>query len=283
MSAREPAVTVLTPVFDGEAHLAEALDSVASQTFEDWECVVVDDGSRDASAEIARRFAAADDRFRVHSQENRGQPYALNAGLGLARGRYVAILDADDVALPDRLERQVGRLESDERLGLVGGAVVMIAGDGRDLGLAEYPLGDGEIRQRLEERTAFVHSAATFRRELAIAAGGYRPAARLAEDLDLWLRLAERAALANLADPVVRYRMHPGQLSITRIEEQVMSVQAGLAAARERRAGRPDPLVGVERLDRELLHSLGVDDAAIARMAAETAAWWGRVLERAGD
>ncbi|MFL5825011.1 MAG: glycosyltransferase family 2 protein [Thermoleophilaceae bacterium] len=283
MSAGVPLVTVLTPVFDGEEHLAEALESLRSQTFTDWEGVVIDDGSRDSSAAIARQFAGADARFRVHSQENRGQPHALNTGLELARGRYVAILDADDVALPDRLERQVARLEADPRLGLVGGAVIMIGADGREIGLGEYPLGDPEIRQRLEGQTAFVHSAATFRRELAIDSGGYRPATRLAEDLDLWLRLAERAQLANLPEPVVRYRMHPGQLSITRIEEQVMSVQAGLAAARERRAGRADPLEGVERLDRELLASLGVDDAAIARMAAETASWWGRVLERAGD
>lgn len=283
MSSREPAVTVLTSVYNGEAYLAEALESVLAQSLSDWECIVVDDGSSDGSTEIAQRFANDDSRFRVHVQPNQGLPRALNEGLRQARGRYVAILDADDTALPDRLERQVGHLDANPDVALVGGNVTMISGNGREFGLAEYPLDDEAIRAQLERQTAFVHSAATYRRELVLDAGGYRHVTRLAEDVDLWLRLAERGRLANLAEPVARYRVHATQDSITRMEEQVLAVQAALASARERRAGRPDPLDTVASLDRALINELGVSDAEISRMAALTAAWWGRVLERAGD
>jgi hypothetical protein len=283
MSSREPAVTVLTPVYNGEAYLAEALESVLTQSLPDWECVVVDDGSSDGSPEIARRFAASDSRFRVHVQANQGSPSARNAGIQQARGRYVAILDADDVAVPDRLERQVAFLDAKPDVALVGGNVTMISASGREFGLAEYPLDDEAIRAQLERQTAFVHSAATYRRELVLGIGGYRPVARYAEDLDLWLRLAERGRLANLAAPVVRYRVHATQESITRIDEQVLAVQAVLASARERKAGRPDPLDAVASVERTLMNELGVSDEEIARMATFTAAWWGRVLERAGD
>ncbi len=283
MSTRKPVVTVLTSVYNGEAYLAEALESVLAQTFADWECVVVDDGSTDGTTDIARRFAAADGRFRVHVQANQGTPRAMNAGLQQARGRYVAVLDADDAALPGRLERQVAHLEANPDVALVGGYVKMISSSGDDFGLAEYPVDDEAIRAQLEEQTAFVHSAATYRRELALDAGGYRPILRLAEDLDLWLRLAERGRLANLAEPVTRYRVHATQVSITRLEEQVLAVQASLVSARERRSGRADPLDSVAALDRTLLNELGVSDSEITRMAALTAAWWGRVLERARD
>ncbi|HKN93227.1 MAG TPA: glycosyltransferase [Thermoleophilaceae bacterium] len=283
MSAREPAVTVLTSVYNGEAYLAEALDSLLGQSFPDWECLIIDDGSTDGTGEIARRFAAADSRFRVHVQENQGTPRALNAGLEQARGRYVAILDADDAAFPERLERQAAHLRANPDVALVGGYVMMISGSGREFGLAEYPLEDAEIRAQLEEQNAFVHSAVMYRRELALDAGGYRPVVRLAEDLDLWLQLAERGRLANLAEPVTRYRVHATQVSITRLEEQVLAVQASLASARERRAGRPDPLDSVQSIDRSLMDELGVSDAEITRMTALTGAWWGRVLERAGD
>jgi Glycosyl transferase family 2 len=283
MSSRGPAVTVLTSVYNGEAYLAQALESVLAQSLSDWECVVVDDGSSDGSPEIARRFAATDSRFRVHVQANQGPPSARNAGLQHARGRYVAVLDADDVALPDRLERQVAHLDANPDVALVGSNVTMMSGSGHEFGLAEYPLDDEAIRAQLERQTAFVHSAATYRRELVLDTGGYRGVARYAEDLDLWLRLAERGRLANLAEPLVRYRVHATQESITRIEEQVLAVQAVLASARERRAGRPDPLDSLALLDRALVNELGVSDAEIARMAALTAAWWGRVLQRAGD
>jgi glycosyltransferase involved in cell wall biosynthesis len=281
--ARDPLVSVVLPVHDAGRFLEPALESVLAQTFGDLECVVVNDGSKDGSRDVLERFAKADPRVHVHDQQSRGVVAALNHGASLARGRYIARMDADDVAFPDRLARQVALLEQRPATALVGGGRILITASGETLGTESYPEGDAEIRAALLDGTCcFAHPAVVLRREAFRAAGGYRATFAHAEDYDLWLRLADRHELANLREPVLYYRVHAHQVSIARLEQQTVSVIGARAAALTRRAGGSDPSAGMDRISRETLAEWGISAREIDEVIVGNQLLYADLLERAG-
>ncbi len=192
-------VSVVLPVRNGEAFLAEAIESVLAQTLGDLELIVVDDGSTDESAEIANRFP----RVTVLRQEPLGLVAALNHGIAQSSAPYVARMDADDIALPERLERQVAFLAANPRAGLVACGVEVIDGETMLL-----PGEDAALRRRLLLRNPFTHGSVIIRRAALDAAGGYRPDYGANEDYDLWRRLARSWELAALPEVLYRYRRH---------------------------------------------------------------------------
>ena len=270
-------------VHDGERHLRDAVDSVLAQSLRALELVVIDDGSTDATAQILSRYAASDPRVVVRGQRNAGRTASLNRGFALARAPLVARLDADDVAMPDRLERQRTFLASHPETALVGGAVRLIDAGGRPFGDTRYPQSDGEIRRAFAYTTPFVHSAVMLRRETFERVGGYREAFTESEDLDLWLRIAESHAMANLPELVVQYRMHAGQATVRQLEVQARCAVAAHVAARARAAGRPDPLDRVERIDEATLLACGATREEITSVLVKSATWLAKTIDRAGD
>ncbi len=260
-------VSVLLPVHDAERTVGAAIASVLTQTYTDCELLVIDDGSTDRSAAAVREHAGGDPRLRLLQQSNRGLIAALNRGLAEARGALIARMDADDVALPDRLERQVRFLESHPAVAAVGGAARYMDDRGPLPLELRHPCAPEAIRAALPRGSCLVHPTVLMRRAAVLAAGGYRPAFLHAEDYDLWLRLAERADLANLAETVLHLRLHPGQVSFAHVEQQVISTLGAQRAARARGAGQPDPAEGVARIDRRFLIDGGLSgeeiDAAV--------------------
>ena len=204
-----PRVSVVMAVCNGERFVREAIESLRSQTLEDFELIVVDDGSTDATPRIVEDLAA---RRRPHparhSQSNTGYPDALNVGWRLARGEYVAILDADDLAEPGRLERQLVYLDEHPDVGVVGGALLLVTADGRPFYVASYPTAAAGALEGLQTHCPVGHTAVLMRRSILEEVGGYRSTIPLAEDYDLWLRVSERYPIVNLPDIVGRYRMH---------------------------------------------------------------------------
>jgi glycosyltransferase involved in cell wall biosynthesis len=278
-----PLVSVIMPVRDGERFLREALESILDQTMTDLELVVVDDGSDDSTPDILAEYARADDRVVVHRQAAAGQAVARNTAVGIARAGLIAVLDADDVAEPERLEGQVAFLGAHESVAVVGGAVTFIDERGRAFaeGVA-YPASDEEIRAALPDTTPIVHSAALVRKSCLLEVGGYRKAMTTAEDLDLWLRIADRHRLANLSETVVRYRMHSGQVTVDKLEIQTLRATAARLAARVRASGGVDPLEGVERIDARTLLALGADQEEITARLVHAATWLALTMGRAG-
>jgi glycosyltransferase involved in cell wall biosynthesis len=270
-------------VRDGEAYLAEAIASVRSQTFSDLELIVVDDGSTDATPEILDAASREDDRIRVLEQAAGGVSRARNRGCEAARGRYLAILDADDVALPERLALQVPFLEVRPEVAVVGGAGIIVDEDGREIGAAEYPTDPAEAEALLAAgRTPLMQSAATMRTSAFRATAGYRTALERAQDFELWLRISEHGLVANLSDTVVLYRIHGGQASIRDFEKSAIAVRVALDAARRRRRGEPDPLETAAVVDRVLAESLGIENEEIAEQELDSALWMARVMARGG-
>jgi len=275
VAASHPRISVIMPVFDGEAYLAEAVESVLGQSLSDLELIVVDDGSQDGSRAILERFAEEDPRLHlIVNETNLGAMAASNLAWQAARAPYVARLDADDVALPDRLSRQVAFLDAHPRVAAVGGAIIRIDSAGRRGATIRFPTGSRGIRRTLRRHNCLAHSAVAMRRSALLEIGGYR--LEVAEDFDIWLRLSERWELANLPEPVGLYREHPAQVTFVKLEGQTTAALAVRAAARSRRAGRSDPLDGARRLTPELLERLEVGPeqvaTAVERVCLELAA-----------
>jgi hypothetical protein len=277
-----PAVSVLMPVRNGERFLAEAVESVLSQTFGDLELLVIDDGSTDSTPQILERLGIEDQRLVIHRREpGPSLPEVLNIVAGFARAPLLARLDADDVALPDRLQLQVAFLAAHPEVALLGGQVPLIDESGREVGRAEYPLADEELQEALRHRNPFVHSAMVMRREAFEEVGGYRPNFVHAEDLDLWLRIADGHRIANLSADVVQYRIHGNQQTLQKQDEQALYSAAARASARARAADLPDPFDSVQ-VDEALLISQGISREELTDSVVSALAWLGRTTGRAG-
>lgn len=216
-----PAVSVIMAVHNGAAWVAEAVRSVLDQTMPDLELIVVDDASSDGTAGILAGLA--DPRLRVQRTERLGLARALNEGLRLARAPLVARLDADDVAAPDRLARQVAFMQARPEVGVLGTGAREVDAAGRAWGVVRPPAADADIRRALIRRNLFVHSSVMVRRALLVDAGGYDPSFPVAQDYDLWLRLARRTRLANLPEPLVVRRLLPTRVSASREAERLRS------------------------------------------------------------
>jgi hypothetical protein len=268
---RVPVVSVVLPVFNAEPYLNEALASILGQSLTDFELITINDGSTDGSAHILAEHAASDSRIHVISRENRGLARSLNEGLEAARANYVAIMNADDVALPDRLSKQTAFLDANPSVAAVGGQVRLILADGRVGPATRLPQSPAGIRRFLKQMSPFAHPAVMLRRQAALAAGGYRPQIQPAEDLDLWLRLAQRHDLANLPAVVLHYRLHAGQATAGAFEAVAVATLVAKAASRTRRAGGSDPVEGRSLIDRSFAEQLGIVPREIAEHAIKAA------------
>ncbi|WP_353230835.1 glycosyltransferase [Novosphingobium sp.] len=244
-----PGISVAMSVYNGERFLAAAIDSVLAQTCPDFEFLVMDDGSTDASPAILADYAARDPRLRVFTRRNRGLIASLNELLALARAPLVARMDADDVCLPDRFEQQARFLGEHAEVGVVGTWTEDIDENGAPypLHVADHPLDHaGFVAAVVTGALLLCHPAVMFRRDLVRDVGGYHPAFRHCEDLDLWLRLASVTRIANLPQRLLRYRHYSGQVSNRHATEQQINAAISRLAYAERRAGHTDPTVALQ-------------------------------------
>jgi glycosyltransferase involved in cell wall biosynthesis len=219
---KTPLVSVVMPVFNSQSYLDEAVKSILAQSLADFEFIIIDDGSTDQSLKMLRSYERLDSRIRLISRPNTGLCGALNEALGLARGKFIARMDADDISLPERFAKQVEFLENHPEAVMVGTAIELIDGRGRRLLRPPAKTSDEVLQSELlEGNSGISHPTAMLRREPMVAAGGYDQASFPAEDLDLWLRLAEVGKLANLPEVLVRYRVHSNSISSSRQEQQM--------------------------------------------------------------
>jgi GT2 family glycosyltransferase len=239
-------VSVVIPVHNGEKYLAQAIESVLGQTFRDFELLIVDDGSTDGTAAIIRRFAEGDRRVRILTQENRGVAAAGNRGLHEAGAKWVARLDADDVFLPEKLERQVAFLRRNPDAQIVGTLASFINHAGRPLGLVgtEGPYTTAEFYRLVREDRPiyFVNSSTLMRRETVLSIGGYREPFAPAEDVDLWIRMMEQGHLMlKVPEPLLLYRLHGDSLTMTQNARQRLLHRWAIACGEARVKGLMEP------------------------------------------
>lgn len=218
----QPAASVLMAAWNAAPGVALALDSILGQTVGDIEVVVVDDGSTDATPTILERVAARDGRVHVISlPRNVGLASALNRGLAACGAEIVIRMDADDVALPDRLERQLAFLEDHRDVGLLGTQAILIDQEGKALRLFKRPISPSAVLWYSLLENPFIHPTVAVRRSLVERIGGYREDLRSAQDYDFFHRLLEITAGANLPEPLLLYRRQPGGTTDARRAEQL--------------------------------------------------------------
>lgn len=225
--AAQPAISIVMPCFNARDHLPMSFSSVLAQTFDNWELIVIDDGSRDRSYEWLK--AQGDHRLVVHQQTNQGVSAARNAGLGLARGEYVAFLDADDTWAPRFLETMLAALaaQPEAALAYCGWQNVGLAGGrGQPFVPPEYETADKE--EKLFAGCRWPIHAAMVRRPAIMSAGGFNRTLKNAEDYALWLEIAAKAPIVRVPEVLAYYHFHgAGQASSNkpRAVEQLLAAQ----------------------------------------------------------
>lgn len=234
-----PRVSFVMSVRNGAPLLKPQLESLTAQTFRDWELILIDDGSTDATPQVARNHR--DDRVRYERREPGNLVDRFNEGIALARGELIARVDGDDVTMPTRLEEQVAFLDANPQVVAVGSRMLEIDPYGVPLGETDHAPDHEEIERRLLRGSGWSlpHPVATYRKTHANQIGGYRRETRWVEDLDFFLRLARVGRLANLQKILVQYRRHLGSVNSQQSQKQLELQKMVLADARRER-GLPE-------------------------------------------
>lgn len=236
-----PSVSVLLPVHNGKPYLEPCIESVQRQSISNWELVLVDDGSEDGSIDVLRAFAKADERIRLVSiPERKGVTAALNVGLRHCRAELIARLDADDICVPHRLERQRDYLQANPAIVAVGCWVMRIDADGDAIAVGRWPREHTDIDRRLLcGEGGLPHPGAMIRAATLQQIGGYREEFVYAQDKDLWLRLGEVGELANLEEVLLYYREHALSTGAVKRTEQDLYLRRAVQDAHTRRRLAP--------------------------------------------
>jgi glycosyltransferase involved in cell wall biosynthesis len=204
-------ISVVMPVYNAQATLRAAIDSILAQTLESFEFIILDDGSTDGSSELLQEYQSKDTRLRVYPCDHHGIVTALNKGLELAQGEFIARMDADDLSLPHRFEIQLAYLRQHPEVGVCGSWAQRFGGDG---GVIRSLADPRDVRAELLFQSPIIHPSAMLRSELLRKHNlRYEAGDIHAEDHGLWLRCSNHASLTNIATVLLRYRVRPGTFS----------------------------------------------------------------------
>ncbi|MCW2601819.1 MAG: glycosyl transferase family 2, partial [Frankiales bacterium] len=221
MVTASPKVSVLMPVCNGMPFLTDAIDSILAQTFDDFEFVIIDDGSSDESREVLKRYASRDRRIKLLLNDtNTGIAQVLNAGIDVCRGEYIARMDCDDLSLPQRFARQVDLMDRAPEVGVCG---TWFTTFGHACGTYDHPVHDSDIKiHHLLHNAAIGHPTAFLRRRVLQETGIKYPDVA-AHDLWFWINLGFATKLRNLPAPLLSYRIHQNQFSRVSNSQQYAS------------------------------------------------------------
>jgi glycosyltransferase involved in cell wall biosynthesis len=214
------------------------MESVLAQSFQNFELLVLDDGSVDLTREILGQFATQDDRVRILSRENRGLVATLNELISMSRGQYLARMDADDVCRPERFALQVEYLKNHPACVAVGSQILLIDPEGMPIcNFAMDPAHESIDSAHLSGigGSLLCHPSVLMRRDAVVRAGSYRNGCEYAEDIDLFLRLAELGELTNLPEVLLHYRQHVSSIGYARYQQQSSAIKKAARNARIRR------------------------------------------------
>lgn len=246
-AARPPVFAVIVPLYNARQYLHETLQAIQAQTVQDFEVVMVDDGSTDETAQIALGYVRADPRFHLIRTTNRGIAASRNTAIAHSSAAWIAVCDGDDVWEPQKLELQLHLLRhwDDRRLGrlaAVGTGGHFISASGRPVQTIDPPASPWPDTANLDTSPALklINSSVVFRRDLFMQAGGYRRDYNPTEDLDLWLRLRALGAVVNLPERLTGYRMHGQNLSHGSYVPMMLHAGRAYANARRRAGHLPE-------------------------------------------
>lgn len=197
------------PTFNSERFVGAAIESVLAQRYDDFELIVVDDGSTDTTPLILQNYSAADSRVRVlRNEKNQGIAFSRNRGISVSHCVYIATFDSDDLCMPHRLSTQVKRMQSDDELGVIGSSIFLIDEQSRAVGRRDYPTDDRQLRRNMFKFSPLAAPSTMIRKSTLLDAGSYDERTAPCEDIDLWFRIARIAKLGNCPEALLKYRIH---------------------------------------------------------------------------
>ncbi len=209
-------------VFNGERYLQESVESILNQTYRDFEFIIIDDGSADRTPEILKDWAKKDLRIKIITNEkNIGLTKSLNKAIKIAQGEYIARQDADDISLPQRLEKQIEFLENHPEIKILGTFGYSITQKPKILGKEIVPVSSQAIKKTLIKRNPFIHTSVMIKREIIDRVGGYDEKFRTVQDYELWFRILRIAEGENLPLFLVKKRYRPEMISLKKNKDQL--------------------------------------------------------------
>jgi len=209
---KAPGVSVILSVYNGESYISESMESILNQTFRDFELIVINDGSTDRTSEIIKSYS--DPRIiNLENEKNIGIARSSNKGLRIARGRYIAIMDADDISLPERFQKQFKFLENNPDIGVCGTWIKVIDKNGTWMKNICYPTSSEVISCSLLFYDCFANPTTMFRKKIIEELGEYDPGFIAAMDYDLWTRTIGYYKFSNIPEFLLKYRMHGQNIS----------------------------------------------------------------------
>jgi glycosyltransferase involved in cell wall biosynthesis len=215
-------VSVVMAVFNGEKYLREAIESILNQTLRDFEFIIVDDGSNDGTPGILREYKEKDNRIKIiTNKENIGLTKSLNKAIKVAKGEYIARQDADDISLPERLEKQVDFLDKNRNVGVVGTFYYEINKEGKVIGRKTFPCDNERLRKSLIKYNPFFHGSVMIRKEVFLKVGLYNENFKKAQDYEFWFRVANFYKLANIPEFLTKRRYIKEMISYKEENEQI--------------------------------------------------------------
>ena len=260
-------------VYNNEAFLGPAIESILAQSFTDFEFLILNDGSTDGSRAIIDAHAARDSRIRPIHRENRGLVASLNELVAKSRAPLIARMDGDDIALPERFARQKEFLDAHPDYGVVGCFTQAMdeRGEPQPWRNVDYPTDHAAFAAAIGKGPLLCHPSVLMRREAVTAVGGYHAAFRHCEDLDLWLRLSTVTRMCSIPERLIRYRYSDQQVSSRHVVPQAINAAVSLLAHELRQQGLPDPTEHLDALPEiggfdALFGRPGVDQALLDRM-----------------
>lgn len=210
----EPLISVVMPAYNAQRFITQAIDSILSQTFKNFELIIVNDCSTDNTINIVRSFVRKDARVKIINNKNRLNIAAsLNKGISKASSNIIARMDADDISLPNRLELQFKLINSSKNIAVVGADIIVMDVDERELIIRNYPNSNENLKACLFKYSPFAHPVVCFKKNVIDSVGGYNPLYSPTEDLDLWFRLGSRYKFASIKKPLLKYRLYDNSTS----------------------------------------------------------------------
>ena len=209
-----PLVSIIMSVYNGGEYVGEAIESILNQTFENFEFIIINDGSTDNSLDILEKYRQKDKRIKIITQDNKGLTKSLNIGIKSSTGKYIARQDADDLSFPERIENQVNTFENDSSLVLLGTrAKINFKGF-----IYESPsFTDAEINNKLKRNNVFVHSSVMYRSCSFINIGMYNELFKFSQDYEAWIRLSEAGKLSILDNFLVERTIQKNSISYKKL------------------------------------------------------------------
>jgi len=215
-----PALSVIMPVYNTEKYLQESLESILNQSFQDFELIIINDGSKDNSLKIINKYAENPEyqnKIKIINQKNTGVIQALNNGIKISTGKYIARMDADDISTPNRFARQIEILEK-EKVAMCGSWAIIIDENGREIGKMNYPKTNWwKNKLYIIRRNPFIHPSVMIRKDILEKVSHnhnyYQKNYKYVEDYELWTRIIFKYQAINLPEYLLKYRIHPQQIT----------------------------------------------------------------------